>query len=261
MAGLSRYVSVLRLFDEKHSEWTVVDIAAALDVPASTVYRTVREMVAAEFLEPATEARYRLGACFVEFDRLARVTDPIYRVGTAMLRDIVAQARVPCVAVLARLYDDRVMCVADWQSAESGVYSSYERGRPRPLTRGATSKVILAQLPSRRLVKLLENIPPDAAPLVRNPNKFREELAAIRKRGYAVTHGEVDKKLVGIAAPVAVPERGLMGSLSLVIPETIHDETLERRLVLLVVSTAALLTAELAGQTQPVAKRAQRGRR
>src|SRR5579863_2280178 len=114
MSGLSRYVSVLRLFSEERSEWTVLEIAAALDVPASTVYRTVREMVAAEFLEPAAEARYRLGACFIEFDRLVRVTDPLYSVGTALLRDVALQARVPCVAVLARLYDDTVMCVADY---------------------------------------------------------------------------------------------------------------------------------------------------
>ena len=35
------------------------------------VYRTALEMLAAEFLEPANEARHRLGACFIEFDRLA----------------------------------------------------------------------------------------------------------------------------------------------------------------------------------------------
>lgn len=256
MSGLSRYVSVLRLFDEKRSEWTVVEIADELEVPASTIYRTVREMVAAEFLEPAAEARYRLGACFVEFDRLARVTDPIYRVGTALLRDVVAQARVPCVAVLARLYDDRVMCVADWQSAEQGVHTSYERGRPRPLTRGATSKVILAQLPTRRLTKLLENTPAEAAPAAKSLGRFREELTAIRKRGYAVTHGEVDRNVVGIAAPVAIPERGLLGSLSLVVPSSVFDEALERRVVMLIVATASLLTEELAKESSVRAVRA-----
>lgn len=111
MSGLNRYVSVLRLFSEKRSEWTVAEIAAALKVPASSIYRRVREMVAADFLEPATEARYRLGAVFIEFDRLVRVTDPLYRIGTDLLKDVVAQARVPCAAVLARLYDDKVMCV------------------------------------------------------------------------------------------------------------------------------------------------------
>jgi DNA-binding IclR family transcriptional regulator len=250
MAGLSRYVSVLRLFDEERVEWTVSEMATALDVPASTVYRTVREMVAKEFLEQATEARYRLGACFIEFDRLVRITDPLYRIGTALLREVVTQARVPCVAVLARLYDDRVMCIADYKSTDDGVYTSYERGRPRPLTRGATSKVILAQLPPRRLIRLLDNLPAGAAPPVpKSASKFRDELTAIRKRGYSVTRGEVDKKVVGIAAPIAVAERALIGSLSLVVPASVVDEALERRLVLLVVSSARLLADELTMQS------------
>jgi DNA-binding IclR family transcriptional regulator len=253
MGGLSRYVSVLRLFDEKHTEWTVQEVANALNVPASTVYRTVREMVAAEFLEPAAEARYRLGACFVEFDRMVRVTDPLCRAGSALLRDVVTQVRVPCVAVLARLYDDRVMCIADYQSTEDGVYTSYERGRPRPLTRGATSKVILAQLPPRRLVKLLhDKSSSDAAPVPKNVSRFRDELAAIRKRGYSVTRGEVDKKAVGIAAPIAVPERALIGSLSLVVPSAVVDDALERRLVLVVVASAKLLTEELTAHSESI---------
>lgn len=245
MTGLNRYVSVLRLFDEEHSEWTVNEMAAALEVPASTVYRTVRDMLAAEFLEASTEARYRLGACFIEFDRLVRLTDPLYHVGIKLLRDVVAQARIPCVAVLARLYDDTVMCVADYRSAEEGVHTSYERGRPRPLTKGATSKIILAQLPPRRLAKLLESAPKKAGPIPKSESKFREELLAIRKRGYCITRGEVDKQVVGIAAPVTVQERALLGSLSLVVPEAALDEALERRLVLLVVSSAKLLAEEL----------------
>jgi DNA-binding IclR family transcriptional regulator len=184
-------------------------------------------------------------SCFVEFDRLVRVTDPLYQVGTALLRDVVAQARVPCVAFLARLYDDRVMCIADYQSTEDGVYTSYERGRPRPLTRGATSKVILAQLPPRRLSKLLDQASSETTSAPKNVNKLRDELAAIRKRGYSVTRGEVDKKVVGIAAPVAAPQRALVGSLSLVVPAAVVDEAMERRLVLLVVASAKLLAAEL----------------
>jgi DNA-binding IclR family transcriptional regulator len=251
MGGLSRYVSVLRLFSEERDEWSIAEMAASLRVPVSTVYRTVREMVATDFLESATAARYRLGAFFVEFDRLVRTTDPLYRIGTSLLRDVVMQARVPCVALLCRLYDDRVMCVADYASAESGVHTSYERGRPLPLTRGATAKVILAQLPSRRLSKLLDSASADAPLVPRGAARFREALAAIRRSGYSVTRGEVDKKMVGIAAPITVTDRALMGSLSLVIPAAALDDTLERRLVLLVVSSARLLAAELTIETSP----------
>lgn len=118
MSGLSRYVKVLRLFGDTKSNWTVPEISIALNIPASTVYRTIRELVAESLLEPAADAHYRLGAAFVEFDRLVRVTDPLYQAGTVLLKELAAQARIPCVAVLARLYGETVMCVADAASAD-----------------------------------------------------------------------------------------------------------------------------------------------
>lgn len=252
MSGFKRYTDVLHLFDEVRSDWTIPGIAAALDVPASTVYRTVRALLADNFLEPAREGHYRLGSAFVAFDRLVRLTDPIARLGDELLRDIVLQARVPCAGVLARLYGDTVMCVADAVPAGDVIRTSYERGRPRPLTRGATSKVILAQLPTRRLNKLLNaHAGQERHPHAPGLAQLRDELALIRKRGYCVTRGEVDKGLVGIAAPVSVPDRALTASLSLVVPASLIDEAVERRLVLLVVSASALLTNELTHIEQP----------
>jgi DNA-binding IclR family transcriptional regulator len=237
VSGLNRYISLLRLYTQSRTEMSVPEMAAVLDAPASTVYRTVHELVAHDLLYATTESRYRLGHFFVEFDRLVRITDPLFVQGTELLRDVVAQARVPCAAVLARLYGDTVMCVADYQSSESAVSTSYERGRPRPLLKGATSKVILAQLPTRRLGKLLQNV---TGPFQKTEAELREELTLIRKRGYAVTRGEVDKGLVGIAAAIALPDRALLGSLSLVVSAATFDESTERRLVLLVVSSALL---------------------
>lgn len=248
MAGLARFVDVLRLFGEDRSDWTVPEIAETLGVPASTVYRTVRELLGAGFLEPAREGHYRLGAFFVEYDRLIRKTDPLVRHGQALLRDVALQARVPCAAVLCRLYGDTVMCVAE-ETAQAPFWTSYERGLPRPLTRGATSKVILAQLPTRRLTKLLaqEEGPFPRNPANKNAAELREELAAIRKRGYCVARGEVDKGLMGLAVPVAIPELALNASLSLIVKADL-DQPTERRLVLLLVSSASLLTEAL---TQP----------
>jgi DNA-binding IclR family transcriptional regulator len=62
MSGLGRYVKVLRLFGEPKSNWTMPEISAVLGVPTSTIYRTVRELVAENLLEPATDAHYRLGS-------------------------------------------------------------------------------------------------------------------------------------------------------------------------------------------------------
>jgi DNA-binding IclR family transcriptional regulator len=246
LSGLDRYTSILRLFSERRSAWTVADMAEALAGPQSTIYRTVHELVRQGFLEPAAEAHYRLGAAFMEFDRLIRKTDPFLDAGTSMLREVVAQARVPCLALLARLYNDTVMCVADSPSA-GAPSSSYERGRPMPLTRGATSKVILAHLPARRLTKLLAGSAGGEAAPPFQPDEaaLREELRAIRKRGYTVSRSEIDREILGLGAPVVVPEAGIVGSLSLVLNNRDIDDATERRLVLLVVSSASLLTEAL----------------
>ena len=192
------------------------------------------------------EGYYRLGSAFIEFDRRTRLTDPLVQVGVPMLTDIVQHANVPCVAVLARLYGNTVMCVADTRSAGTAVQTSYERGRPRPLTRGATSKVILAQLPTRRLNKLLATTNSSSSPVTSSSDAaFRNELALIRKNGYCVARGEVDDGRVGLAVPIFIPEQALIASLSLVLDAVSSNESLERRLILLLVSSAALLKEQL----------------
>ena len=243
MAGLQRYMAALRLFSESEPTWTVHAMADVLGVPQSTVYRTVRDLLAAGLLETSAEARYRLGPAFIEFDRLTRLTDPLMREGAAVLDDLVEQARLPCVGLLSRLYGDQVMCIADRASPGTTFKPSYERGRPMPLTEGATSKVILAQLPARRLAKLLPER--DAQSGSRNAT-FRTDLAVLRRQGFCVSHGEIDRGLAGLAAPIVSERSGLVASFSLVVESARLDEGETRRLVLLLVSAAALVETGLA---------------
>lgn len=211
-------------------------MTASLGIPASTVYRTVRDLAAEGFLEPTAEARYRLGAAFVAFDRLTRMSDPLVQAGLPVLRDLVRQTELPCVGLLCRLYDDTVMCVADAVHGAPAFRSSYERGRRMPLTQGATSKVILAQLPPRRLGRLLPG--PDA-------DGLRASLAGMRRRGYTVSRSEIDSGLVGIAAPVVSEATANAASLSLVLDAAVLDPGAEQRLTLLVVAAAALVVEAL----------------
>ena len=244
MAGIDRYMNVLHLFTTEKSQWTVPEVSAALAVPTSTTYRTMRELMRVNLLSMGGDGLYRLGPAFIEFDRRTRLTDPLTSKAAPLLVDIVHHAAVPCVALLARLYGETVMCVADARSPGSAVHSSYERGRPMPLTRGATSKVILAQLSTRRLNRVLM---PGASGLKADgdTDRFRQELARIRKAGFAIAHGEVDPDSVGIAVPIAVPEQELAGSVSLVLLHSDWSEAIEQRLVLLLVSSGALLRAQL----------------
>lgn len=242
MPGIDRYLDILNVFTVEKSVWTVPEVSARLGLPGSTVYRTMRELKRVYMLDVATEGRYRLGPAFIEFDRRTRLTDPLALKAKTLMDQLLRHTEVPCAALLARLYGDTVMCIADARN-EGGVQSSYERGRPMPLTRGATSRAILAQLPSRRLERILETISPKIPASRRSA--FRLELASVRKAGYAIAHGEVDKQLVGIAVPISIPQDGVAASLSLVVHERQWNEDAQNRFVLLLVSSASLLQQQL----------------
>ena len=244
MSGLDRYLDILNLFGEAKPEWTIAEVAFSLDTPASTVYRTIRELVAAAMLEQAREAHYRLGAAFIEFDQRVRRTDTLIRMSDGLLQDMASQVGMPCAVVLARLYGDTVMCVADARWNGRDIETSYGRGRPQPLTRGATSKMILAQLPSRRLNRLLA---PPGSPETAGQTilDLRKELAIVRRCGYAIGRGEVDRDLVGIAAPVSSPEQAIAASLSVIVPACELNEIIEHRLILLATTSAKLMADRL----------------
>ncbi|MDQ0456769.1 IclR family transcriptional regulator [Rhizobium paknamense] len=249
MAGLDRFVEILRLFDSEKPDWTIQDMAVAVDVPASTVYRTVRELVSQGFLDPSIEAHYRLGAAFIEFDRRLRLCDPLIREGEPMLLDVLAAAQVPCVAVIARLYREEVICVVDHRTPNNTIDTSYERGRPMPLLKGATSKAILAQLPRARLGKILKAAGQDGD----LQQDMVSKLTAIRRQGYAITRGEVDKGLVGISVAVSCPEAAIHASMSLIIRSDDSNDGVERRLLMTLMPAADLLSRALSGKDRAAA--------
>jgi DNA-binding IclR family transcriptional regulator len=230
-------MAVLRLYSEAAPAWTVQAMSESLQSPVSTIYRAVSDLVKAGLLEAGTESRYRLGAAFIAFDRLTRLTDPLVQNGRSVLDEAVAGCGIPCVGLLCRLYDGTVMCVADAATRGADFRSSYERGRPMPLTRGATSKVILAQLPARRLKGLLKE---------EFAASFRAGLSDIRRQGFAITRGEIDSGMVGLAAPVVAPPLGLIASLSLVVRAADLSENNEHDLVSRLISAASSLNGSLA---------------
>lgn len=216
MSGFDRYNNILALFSERKSSWTVADIEDALGTPASTVYRIVRELVAAGFLESAAGSRFRLGPAFVEFDRTINRTDPLIRSGTAFLEALAGRMPIPCATVLARLYGSRVMCVADSRSPSFKRNTSFQRGRPMPIMRGATSKAILAQIGGKQLDRLIDRMPALGA---FDRALLAKELVDIRRNGICTTRGEVDAGLMGSAVPVANKALGIKASLSCIFDE------------------------------------------
>ncbi len=211
MSGFLRYKKILDLFSEERSSWTVLEIAKALETPSSTIYRIIREMVLAEFLESAAGSYFRLGPAFIKFNRIINFSDPLVRAGQPFLKKLADENPIRSVNVLARLYGNKVMCVDDYKSPSFKKNTSYQRGKLMPLIYGATSRAIIMQITNRKLQDLidLENFKSDE-----DKNNFLKDLKNDRKKGYCFTEGQVDKGLIGFAVSISNKKLGIEASLS-----------------------------------------------
>jgi len=234
---------LLRLFTVEKPRWSADEAAAALGVSLSTAYRQFAALLKSGLIEPVTGSRaYVLGPAIIELDRIIRLSDPLIRIAQPAMRRLADAAPVACSVLLCRLYRDRVMCTLQEEKPVAAGTVSYERGRPMPLFRGAPSKTILSQLPARQLAALADAAEP-GPPVAWE--RFRAELADIRKRGFCITYGEVDPGVIGLAVPMPTPGRGRVASLGVACFGAPDAAVLDRVRALLM-ATAAEIEAAVA---------------
>jgi len=232
-------LAVLGLFTIDRSEWTVEVAAEELGVSATTAYRYFKRLTNAGLLSPVSRASYVLGPAIVQMDRQIQMCDPMLRAARSVMSDLVQYATDGSMLLLSRLFHDRVMCVHQVSGRAWPEAGRYERGRLMPLFHGATSKIILAHLPPRTLKSLFtRNAAAIAeAGLGNSWEEFRQQLAVLRREGFAVAHGELEVGRAGIAAPI-FEGNSILGSLSFVLPEARTDDTLVGRLAPLTIAGA-----------------------
>lgn len=240
MASPDRTISVLALFTLERPAWTVEEAAADLDVSESSAYRYFATLLDAGFLTTEQTGRYILGPAFLQYDRQIQLTDPLLRAARPVMNEMAAYAPDGTTIVLCRVFRESVLCVHEVLSRGPQPRVSYERGRPMPLFRGATSKIILAYLPARKLQRLYGAQAAEIrkAGLGDDWQAFRASLAELRRVGYSVTRHEVDAGRAGIAAPILDSSRKVLGSLSLIATESEVNETRVLRLASLVTGAA-----------------------
>ena len=204
---------VLNLFSLAKPLWTVDEATAALKHSRSTVYRYIRTLVKAGLLASVGRS-YGLGPRIVELDQQMRLTDPLLRVAQPQLAQL--RRRLNAVVLLMRLFHDRIICIHEEWDERTGVPAA-GRGRAVAFFRGATSKVILAHLPTRRLKSLYLNHASDIAEagLGDGWDAFAGNLRDVRRRGYHISEvGELMTGVFSIAVPIFSGDRKIIGSLT-----------------------------------------------
>lgn len=219
-------LGVLDLFDEHSTGWSFEQLHQKLGYTRSTLYRYLKALTDAGLLTSLPGMGYTLGPRIIELDYQIRVSDPLIRAARPTMQELVS--RFAGVALLCRRYRQKVLCVHQ-ETSTAGVSSNYERGRARPLLRGAASLVILAHLPSHRIASVFSAKPAEfaEAQLGSTLAELKANLKAVRQAGWVATTGQVQAGVTGIAAPLFDARQEVLGSLSLTVSGSVSPQRTE----------------------------------
>lgn len=209
-----RLLAILGLFSEDTPEWTPEDMMQALGFSRPTLYRYLKTLKDAGYLVSLPQAGYTLGPRVTELDFLMRRSDPLITASDPHLAAL-AEAFVGS-AFVVRFYDRKMLCVASRVSAPEP-RSSYPRGRPMPIGKGAVSRAIVAFLPPKDRAALVSDYL-DAfvtSGIGSTKDAVLTKLKRIRRNRVATARGEVTPGLVGVAAPILAGDGTPVGALCL----------------------------------------------
>lgn len=249
--SVERVVLVLDLLGSAPEGLGVSDVARALGVHRSTASRLLGTLAGSRLVErDERTSRYRLGGRIVGLAAGAVARLPVVSQARPELEQLSAMSSET--ANLSILDGTHVVYVDQVTPAQTVVMASWV-GRRSPAHASSSGKAMLAfggpRVREKALRGRLEAITPKT---VTDPGTLRSILDEIRRRGYAVSAGELEEGLVTMAAPVLVDGRAV-AAVSLSGPSfriPVHDVS---RLGRLLMDGAAAVGHRMAGRSSGTA--------
>jgi DNA-binding IclR family transcriptional regulator len=210
--SVDRALTILELLAHD-GESSVTQIAGGLGVHKSTAFRLLATLEAHRLVEQVNDrGRYRLGVGNL---RLAGAT-------TARL-DVVSEARPVCRQLAAdtgetvniTVLSDTSALYLDQQAGSSALQSHNWVGQRIPLHATSNGKVLISELSESDLAEALPDLPRFTDQTITSRRRLVEELAEVRRTGYALAVDELENGLTAAAAPIRSAHGDIIASMSI----------------------------------------------
>ncbi|WP_247826820.1 IclR family transcriptional regulator [Arthrobacter antioxidans] len=238
--SVERVFELLELINDAGGEVTLSELAASTDLPLPTIHRLLRTLVGKGYVRQLPNRRYVLGPRLIRLGEGAnRQLGALARPQLKHLVDALGET-----ANMAVLDSDMVVYIAQVPSLHS-MRMFTEVGRRAHTHDTGVGKAILAQLDdeSVRRIVLRAGMPTPTTKSIASIDALLDELAAVRRRGYAVDDGEQELGVRCFA--VAVPDSPTPTAISVSGPISRVDEDFAQRVVPLLTAAAQAISGDL----------------
>jgi IclR family KDG regulon transcriptional repressor len=201
LSSVANAIRLIKVFSDDDYEIGISDLGKRLLLPKSTVHRLASTLIDGGMLEQNPEnGKYRLGLVIFELGSLVR-----------RKMDFSSEAKPFLMELREKTGESVHLAILDYTSivyinsleSKQAIRMSLDVGMRKPAWTTAAGKVMLAFQPVEGLNRLLAaGLQERTANTIVDPDAFRQELATIRTRGYAIADEENELGVRSLAAPV-----------------------------------------------------------
>ena len=203
--AIARTFKLIKMFDDDNPIWSLQDLIEASGLKRTTVFRLLSALEAEGIIRKTSEGDYMLGSELIMLggrairsNRLRTIAQPHLQ---KLVRETTESATIdilwvdeegyPTSMVIEELLGQRLLGISQYIGARFPAHTT------------ATGKVLLAYQPEDALNQLnLNLLTAHTDHTITDLERFKQELANVRKQGFATTTNELELGLAAVAAPI-----------------------------------------------------------
>jgi DNA-binding IclR family transcriptional regulator len=213
--AMARILMVLSSFASSRPEFGISELSQHLGMTKNMVYRAIKTLVEQDYvMRDATGQRYQLGFRVLELQNVLS-PEPTFRTLCAPAMQLIHELTGETVSLTVRALDYSVF-IDGIETRKPGVWR-LQIGALRPLHANSTGHVFLAFIGDAAVSAYIARHQHDAAPDLGealNEAALWQDIAAIRKRGYATALRMATLPMASLAFPIWDAEHNLHGAIS-----------------------------------------------
>lgn len=214
----SRALSILSAFDMEHPRLSLSEIARRTGMPIGTAHRLVLELTEWRALDRDDDGCYGIGQRLWEIGLLSPLAGRLREVALPYMQSLYEDTREN---VHIAVRDGNDTLYVDRLSGHRSVPIVSRTGSRLPLHATGVGKALLAYADPGFVREYLRRpLERPTAYTIVEPGRLRRELAAVRRRGFAVTCEEMSLGSCSVAAPVLDEDGSALAAVGIVVHTT-----------------------------------------
>ncbi len=210
-----RAMDILEAMKDKNKSYSVAELSAALNLPASTVHRILSTFCRRNYVSKDQKTHlYKLGPSLIPLGMCASYDLKLKDEALPLLKEISRKTGEDAFLIIKAGYNGLVLAKAE---GPKNLKIVEKFGYEINLNRGAIRKALLAYQSREFIDDFLKYMKKETKDF--NSEKLLQELVQIRKNKVAVTCGNYIQNSIGVGSPVFDYQGAVIASLGIIAPE------------------------------------------